>query len=209
MSVKERIIKTLLESPKLTREITVALGHEPTKYNAVDKDLKTLQSTKFIHYEKIKIPGKTGPVAKTYDIVYELPTIKKILDKYPALTSDLQKNEIILYMLVEKHRKLLYPFQVGKPNDEELKEYNDAFLLDYIHDFKDSLSLSQTLFKMCISYEPKKITAALVALMSALDLIEYTGFLKMSLIEHLNKNGTIPADFFYHVCRVFDRLNEP
>ena len=54
MSVKERIIRTLLISPKTTNEITMALGNEDKKYNAVDKDLKTLQSGGFIHYKKKK-----------------------------------------------------------------------------------------------------------------------------------------------------------
>ena len=104
MSVKERIIRTLLISPKTTNEITMALGNEDKKYNAVDKDLKTLQSDGFIHYEKIKIPGKTGPVAKTYDIVYEIPRLKALLIKYPSLISDMQKNDKIISLLIDKHK---------------------------------------------------------------------------------------------------------
>jgi hypothetical protein len=104
MSVKERIIRTLLVSQKTTNEITIALGNEDKKYNAVDKDLKTLQSDGFIHYEKIKIPGRTGPVAKTYDIVYEIPRIKALLIKYPSLISDMHKNDKIISLLTDKHK---------------------------------------------------------------------------------------------------------
>ena len=107
MSVKERIIRTLLISPKTTNEITMALGNEDKKYNAVDKDLKTLQSDGFIHYEKIKIPGRTGPVAKTYDIVYEIPRLRALLIKYiksPSLISDMQKNDKIISLLIDKYK---------------------------------------------------------------------------------------------------------
>ena len=107
MSVKEEIIRTLLSSPKTTNEITMALGNEDKKYNAVDKDLKTLQSDGFIHYEKIKIPGKTGPVAKTYDIVYEMPRLRALLIKYiksPSLISDMQKNDKIISLLIDKYK---------------------------------------------------------------------------------------------------------
>ena len=104
MSVKEEIIKTLLISPKTTNEITMALGNEDKKYNAVDKDLKTLQSGGFIHYKKKKIPGRTGPVAKTYDIVYEILRLKALLIKYPSLISDMQKNDKIISLLIDKHK---------------------------------------------------------------------------------------------------------
>ena len=104
MSVKERIIRTLLISPKSTNEIAMALGNEDKKYNAVDKDLKTLQSGGFIHYKKIKIPGKTGPVAKTYDIVYEIQHLRALLIKYPSLISDMQKNDEIISLLVDKYK---------------------------------------------------------------------------------------------------------
>ena len=104
MSVKERIIRTLLISPKTTNEITMALGNEDKKYNAVDKDLKTLQSGGFIHYKKIKIPGKTGPVAKTYDIVYEIPRLKALFTKYPSLISDMQNNDKIISLLVDNYK---------------------------------------------------------------------------------------------------------
>jgi len=104
MSVKEQIIRTLLVSPKTTNEITMALGNEDKKYNAVDKDLKTLQSGGFIHYEKIKIPGKTGPVAKTYDIFYEIPRLRALFIKYPSLISDMQKNDKIISLLIDKSK---------------------------------------------------------------------------------------------------------
>jgi hypothetical protein len=127
MSVKEEIIKTLLISPKTTNEITMALGNEDKKYNAVDKDLKTLQSGGFIHYEKIKIPGKTGPVAKTYDIVYEIPRLKALLIKYPSLISDMQKNDKIISLIVDNHKSDLQFRFLG-----DLLPLSASFFINYL-----------------------------------------------------------------------------
>lgn len=211
-TVKEKILQTLLVSiSKTTGDIAIELGYVDTngygKYKNIKSDLNTLSQYGFIHGFKQK-EKKPGAPATTYEIVYKLPVIKKILEKYPDLVSDLQKNEIILSMLVEKHRKLLYPFQVGEPKKDELKEYELCLLPEYIEDFKDDLATSPTLFKKCISHESEKITSVLRALMDNLDLIEYVGFSKMCLIEHQNKNRNTPAELFYYVCRVFDRLNE-
>lgn len=101
MTVKEQIIKTLLESPKTTSEIAVALNYSKRDYNSVDKELKTLQSNRFIHYTKIKIPGKCGPVPKTYDIVYDIPRLRDMLQKFPNLISDMIKNSNIISLLID------------------------------------------------------------------------------------------------------------
>ncbi len=127
MSVKERIIRTLLISPKTTNEITMALGNEDKKYNAVDKDLKTLQSNGFIHYEKKKILGRTGPVAKTYDIVYEIQHLRALLIKYPSLISDMQKNDEIISILIDDHKSDLQFRFLG-----DLLPLSASFFINYL-----------------------------------------------------------------------------
>lgn len=127
LTVKEKIIKILLKSPRTTGDIAKDLGYIDNKgfgkYNAIEKDLKTLQSAGIIGYEKRKIPGKRGPVPTTYFLKMDksgleqvdqkfafdalrvdISAIMKIAENYPLLISELQKNEWVRYRIAQKHR---------------------------------------------------------------------------------------------------------
>lgn len=110
--IKEKIIKTLLESPKTTGEIAIELGYIDDKghgkYNIINPDLNILKQYGFIHGSKQKIK-RPGAPATTYDIVYEISALSKILEKYPILISNLQRNTIISNMLVKKQQWLANP----------------------------------------------------------------------------------------------------
>ena len=127
---KIKILKTLLESPKSTGNIAIALDYKDGKghgiYKNIISDLKTLEQYGFIHRieQKEKRPGAP---ATTYDIVYEYDDLRKILKEYPILISDLQQSDKILSMLAEN----------VKP---------DAF----VETFKDMLRLSPSFFENCL-----------------------------------------------------------
>lgn len=111
LTIKEKILKLLLESSKTTGEIAKELGYVDKngmgKYNNIKADLNTLQSYGFIHYSKTKKQGIPGPVPTTYEIVYEISILREMLQKYPSLISDLPKNERILTMLANEFYKNL------------------------------------------------------------------------------------------------------
>lgn len=207
---KVQIIKVLLEAPHATGQIAIKLDYIDNNgygiYKNITSDLKTLEQNRFIH--RIKPENKRiGAPATIYDINYELPVLREILEKYPSLIVDLQKNERILSMLIEKHKSLLYPLHTAQPKKEELEEYDTAFLDEHIDDFKNSLYLSPTFFENCLIHESEGLKLVVRDLMKELGFNEYIGSSKMSLIEQLNKSGfNTPADVFYIVCKAFDRL---
>lgn len=120
LTIKKKIIKTLLESPKTTGEIAIELGYIDDKghgkYNIIKPDLNTLERYGFIHGSKKKIKSPGAP-ATTYDIVYEISALSKILEKYSILISDLQRNNIVSNMLVKKQQWLANP---NLPKEEDL-----------------------------------------------------------------------------------------
>ncbi|MCX9026530.1 MAG: hypothetical protein OIN85_10625 [Candidatus Methanoperedens sp.] len=100
LTIKERILKALLESPKTTGNLAIELGYVDEKgygkYNFIKADLNTLEEDyRFIHRieQQKKNPGKPPT---TYDIVYKISVIKKIWDKYPELKTDLLKSNLVI-----------------------------------------------------------------------------------------------------------------
>jgi len=132
-TIKEKILKTLLESPKTTGKIAIELGYIDKngygRYNIIKPDLNTLEQYGFIH--RIESDKKTaGAPATTYDIVYEISFLRKILEKYPLLSSDLQKSERIISIL------------------------SDSLMPNRIHDlFKHVVGRSPSLFEYCLKNE--------------------------------------------------------
>jgi hypothetical protein len=144
---KIKIVKTLLESPKTTGQIAIALGYKDEKgygkYKNIISDLKTLEQYKFIYRTK---PNKksVGAPATTYDIRYELPILRGILETYPSLVSDLQKNYHVF-------RLLELPL---KPPSHYSKDYELWAINMYAEGFNDicgyilwMIQHSQTFFK--------------------------------------------------------------
>ncbi|MGB8218538.1 MAG: hypothetical protein WCE94_14670 [Candidatus Methanoperedens sp.] len=126
LTIKEKILKSLLESPKTTGKIALELGYVDKKtkyprYNIINSDLNTLESYGFIH----RVPSNQkspGAPATTFDVVYEISALSKILEKYPVLISDLQKNIIVSNLLVKKQQWLANP---NLPKEEDLKQLYD------------------------------------------------------------------------------------
>ncbi len=103
LRVNEKILKTLLESPKTTGEIATKLELIDRKtgyprYNMVKPSLNTLYRYGYIHRTK-KEEKRSGAPATTYDIVYEISVLREILKKYPSLIPDLQKSDKIIGLI--------------------------------------------------------------------------------------------------------------
>ncbi len=148
---KIKILKTLLESPKNTGQLAIELGYIDDKghgrYHIIEKDLNTLGQYGLIR--RFKQQNKSsGKPPTTYDIVYEIPDLRKMLEKYPSLVSALQKNDIVLSMLVAKHAWMINPIPL----------YNFKIKIEEnLEDLKRQLSLSPSFFKLCIDNEPDNI----------------------------------------------------
>jgi hypothetical protein len=104
-TIKVKILKTLLESPKTTGNVAIALGYKDDKgrgiYKNVQPDLNTLTQYKFIHTIETNIKTVGAP-ATTYDINYDISILREVLLKYPSIVPDLQKNERIVSMVADK-----------------------------------------------------------------------------------------------------------
>ncbi len=171
LSLREKILQTLLKSPKSTGEIAKKLGYIDKngngKYNVVSPDLEKLEASGLIRSQKVK--RKThGPPPTIYNIVCELPVTQKLLGKHPVLVQDLQNNDNILSMLVERHSwifKLPIPIPSHYTFDDEgnakidipSKVLNDAYLLEAKEKLKLKLGLSADFFKICIINEPDNL----------------------------------------------------
>jgi hypothetical protein len=126
LTLRAKILQTLLKSPKSTGEIAKKLGYidknRNGKYNVVGPDLEKLKESGLIRSQKIK--GKThGPPPTIYNIVYEFPVIQKLSDEHPKLIQDLQSNDTILSMLVKKHGWIFKPpTPISIPEFEKLED---------------------------------------------------------------------------------------
>ncbi len=113
-TIKERIIRTLLDKPSTTGEIARKLGYYKKegigkygKYNVIAGDLKLLESQGIINSSEKEIKGAHGPPPTEYDIVYEMPIFQKIWKEYPTIQEKLQRNGKVLSMLTEKHNWII------------------------------------------------------------------------------------------------------
>lgn len=104
---KIKILKTLLESPKTTGQIAIALDYIDNKghgiYKNISSDLEKLEGKGFIH--KIKSKKTVGAPAKTYDINYDISVLRELfkdLQEYSSLILVLQKNKRIVSMVADK-----------------------------------------------------------------------------------------------------------
>lgn len=102
LTIKEKIIKTLLESNKTTGEIAITLGYSDenghVKYNNVGDDLDSLEEKGFIRGSKL-ITKKPGKPPTNYEILYYKSVLIELLKEYPSLLSDLQKSGQVISLL--------------------------------------------------------------------------------------------------------------
>src|SRR5659263_693 len=166
---KIKILKTLLESPKTTGNIAIALGYKDDKghgkYNNVTPDLKTLSQKKIIH--TIESKKTVGAPGTTYDINYDISVLRELLKKYPSIVPDLQKNDKILDMLQDNHPEFR-GLDIELFSPEMLRDVfkNNPIINPFIKaqneaakgDFKKYLGESPTFFKMCLLNDSEHLT---------------------------------------------------
>lgn len=212
LTIKEKILMSLLEFPKTTGNIALELGYfnEKTKYpryNVIKSDLNTLESYGFIH----RIPSNQkspGAPAKTYNIVYKIPILRKILEKYPSLISYFQKNNVISNMLLKEHQWL----------------FNPNMLREAIINFKLFLNFSPTFFKICLMSSSGELLKVIINLNCHLKLDftnyhmydeEYINLVTKPLKLEPNKPplvvnrfdfGDGPLYILFHSCILTDNL---
>jgi hypothetical protein len=187
LTIKERILKTLLESPKTTGKIAIELGYIDDKghgkYNIIKPDLNTLEQYGFIH--RIESIKSVGAPATTYDIVYKIPDLREILIKYPSLISDLQKSDKIISMFAKEVMPKTY-----SPDGKEEPPDTDFFKL-----FKDMLRLSPSLFE-----DGFKVDSFLSKWYTVDSLIKSPGYFTMN-------NETSLEAFFEHGNPIYNAIN--
>ncbi len=212
LTVKEKILKALLQSPKTTGEIATKLEliDEKTgypRYNMIKPDLNTLEQYGYIHRIEQKKKSSGAP-ATTYDIVYEISSLKKILEKYPSLLSDLQKNNVISNMLLKEQQWLLNP----------------NMLKEEIINFKFFLKFSPTFFKIGLTSSRGELLKVIINLNRHLKLNfanyhmydeEYINLVTQPLKPEPNKPPVVVSRFdfgdgplytLFHACMLTDNL---
>jgi hypothetical protein len=150
---KEKIVKSLLESPKSTGEIAKDLGFIDAKgygrYNFVLSDLHTLEQYGFIHRIKneTKKPGKKPT---TYELVYNIETIRKIALEYPFIVDDLQNS----MRVCEKIRDSI----LGEKRIQDLDlPFDQSNMLFYNVDIPFWFTSSPHFFNFCLFNDSKTI----------------------------------------------------
>lgn len=151
---KEKIIKSLLVSPKTTGEIAKDLGYFDAtgkygRYNYVISDLNTLEHDRVIHRikNKTKNPGKKPTV---YELVYDIETLKKLYTQYPGIKSDIQKSEGVCGFIRDS--------VLGLERVEILTNVYEPCDNIFYHDLTEWFKLSPSFFEFCLHTDNKNIT---------------------------------------------------
>lgn len=197
-TIKQKILQTLISNgPKKTGQIAKELGYIDKKtgygqYNVIKPDCNKLVNDKHIHEIEPVIKTRGNP-GTTYDIIYKMDNLKKLLNEYHSLLQDLQANDKIRSMILEK-------FNYFK---------NNEFLYN---EFKLKLLVSPTFFKWCLS---SNLTTLENAAQSS-QTVSILGYNPPEHIEHKPLKGehiTIPdteyetdIDFLFFSCCVTDAL---
>lgn len=166
---------------KIEKDILVALSdfipkNQNQMADLIGKDHK--KSTDRVHVSRSleviepflkRVPNQNDELGKIWVLKNDIETIKQIIEKYPSLIPDLQKNELILDMLLDKHPELCLkeiPSTTREMVREKAKEipgFEETFegLMDIESgkkEFKKYLKSSPAFFKMCLLNDIKYIT---------------------------------------------------
>lgn len=222
LTLREKILQTLLKSPKSTGEIAKELGYTDKngngKYNVVSPDLGKLEASGLIHSQKV-IRGTHGPPPTIYNIVHELPIIQKLLEKHPILIQDLQINDTILSMLVERHSWIFkLPIQIPshyKFDDDRnakidipSKELNNSYTNKAKKDLRLKLELSNAFFKIFLLNEPDTLKNIFDEIFWQTEEGQLYKFIRESLVREQHANSKLfppsprdhPTNNFYSKC---------
>jgi hypothetical protein len=110
---QQLILSSLLESSKTTRQLALELKYVNKKkkgipgYSTIKDDLDKLKNEKYIEGNKVK-SGKPGAPATLYSIIFSIPNLIHILERYPDLISKMQKNDSICENIFREHLDLIY-----------------------------------------------------------------------------------------------------
>lgn len=157
ITVKERILKCLFEAPKTTGTISKELGYfkvidkksgkETVKYHDVTTQLKQLKDDGFLKSEVDASKPRHGPPPTYYSIVYDIPVLVKMIEKYPRLIPEMQKKEEILNALLDIHKSLMNPFPLSK-----LITTNEL-----VSEFRKRIQISESFFNICMKNETETL----------------------------------------------------
>ncbi len=110
-SNKERILGSLLESSKITGELTTELGYvDPDgtpSYKVIGRDLDKLDEKGWIESETVN-SEKGRKDSTSYSIVFSIQNLIHVLEEYPDLISKMQKNDSIVEKIFREHLDLIY-----------------------------------------------------------------------------------------------------
>lgn len=150
-TIKENILISLLEAPKKTGQIAKELKYINKKtgygkYNVIKPECNTLVNANLIH--KVSPLNKTpGNPGTTFDIVYTIQSIKKMVEKYPDIIPYIQNNDKIISLISDQHNQFIKGlFEAERDqHDNPEKELKLTF-----SDLKYKMEISQRFLKLCL-----------------------------------------------------------
>lgn len=137
---KEKILSSLLESPKTNTQLLTELGYKNNQHKYISKDLDRLKKDGFIVSEKIKSENLNDNCTQ-WSLVLKFENLSMILKKYSELLQKVQNSDIIREYVCNN---LIFPLIYYRKNELSLSEEEDC---------KERLRLSPEYFKYYILTE--------------------------------------------------------
>lgn len=200
-TIKEKILKCLLESEKTTSELANELGfvdeNNNVQYNRIDKDLKSLVEKGYIDNQKIKSKGIPGNIPTVYSFVYDMQTLAIILNEYPGVVYRLQENDAVLNLLVKNHHSLLVSLNG-----------TDDYTVDRLeNEFKMRLKRSLSFFELCLKNSTEELLERANFLDTATPTIEHENSLCQKIRgKFVLPKGDFVFDIIFETCVGMDIL---
>lgn len=144
---KERILDSLLEGPKTTRELLIELEYENKQYSFIDRDLKKLKALGFIKGEKTKLdtPGNDPTL---WSILPSFKNFREMLETYPSLLPKMQKSDLVYESVFSVMMTRTYSISYGDDGAREYKESQERSLSEEDEkELKEKMKLSPEFFR--------------------------------------------------------------
>ncbi len=167
-SNKERILDSLLESSKMTGELTIELGYVNSdgtpSYHMASDDFDKLKEIGWIEGKEIKL-GKCKNDPTLNSIVISIQKQIQTLEKYPDLISKMQKNDLICENIFREHLDLIYSSDSSQKDGREQTEVTPCEKTE--KSFKEKLQSSPKFFRLFLTTDKNELIKKLMGFLES------------------------------------------
>lgn len=186
---KNKILSSLLDSPKTTGELAEELGYVKSngdrKYHSIDRLLKDLEENGYLVSKKEKIENQSGAPPRRYSINYSFENLVNILNEDPGLISKMQTNDSVLESILKITRTRSYKHRISFENTGRVETYieKDKPLSEKLErelkaELKEKFRLSPEFFRYFLNNCDSNLRNRLIELAEFNEKIEGNGYKK-------------------------------